>query len=122
MTYTVQSEFLTYAWDPIVVGLRVDPAGLTMNPGDVQQFTATAIWSDGTETDVTADPNTWWYSDTYWGGDPSDTMLFDNNVDPRGQGTALNVSTPGYVNADYYDNLFGNYWSSGITVDIILGV
>lgn len=119
-TYTVESQFLTYAWNPKIISLRVDPAGLTMNTGDVQQFTATAVWSDGTETDLTTDPNTHWYSDNYWPAPGSDTMSMSNDPGTMGQGTAMGVSTPGYVNATYQYNLFGEQLNGSVTVNIIL--
>jgi hypothetical protein len=114
-TYTVISEFLTYGFNPRIVSVRVEPVGLTMAVGDIQQFTATAVWSDGTETDVTA--SSWWWSNDYYGG-PNDTMLFDNYTYPRGLGTALDLSTPGYVNASYYDNLWSQEFTGSVTVDI----
>ena len=119
-TYTVESQFLTYAWGPKIVSLRVDPAGLTMNTGDVQQFTATAVWSDGTETDLTTDPDLHWYSDNYWPSPGFDTMSMSNDDPTRGQGTAMDVSTPGYVNADYWYNLWSETLTGGVTVDIVL--
>jgi hypothetical protein len=72
--------------NPVITQIAVGPAGLTLAVGARRQFTATAIYSDGTSRDVTAAAV--WLSDRPTVAGVSDVAATRGQVTAVGAGTA----------------------------------